>query len=122
MHKGQFKWRWGTPDRLGNTCGGSPHPSCKRDQFKMRDFWYMEIGRLPHLFKARYLAYLVFTRPPCKQVLYMSYQAKFEFICYWFVQTSWSPSPSWYCVKLNSMKGFIIVTRINMREVRSSRS
>ena len=119
MHKGLFTWRWGT--QIGEvTCGGSPHLSGKRDQIKMRD--YRWTGGLPHLFKAGYLAYLGSSRPPGKQVLYKSYQAKLELICYWFVQTSWPPSPSWYFVKLNSMKGFIIVTRINMREVRSSRS
>ena len=38
LSKGLFAWRWGTPDRQGNNCGGSPHLSCKHDQIIMRDY------------------------------------------------------------------------------------
>ena len=46
------------------TCGGSPHLSCKRDQFKMRD--YMDRRVTPH---KRVASPTWGPPPPCKQAL-----------------------------------------------------
>ena len=40
------------------TCGGSPHPSCRRDQIKMRDYMHRRVTS-PALGPP----------PPCKQAL-----------------------------------------------------
>ena len=79
-------------------------------------------GRLPHLFKAGYLAYRGFPRPPCKQALYKSHQVKHELICCYFVHNNQPASRHLRGVNVWNWirwKDLSFVTRINMREVQS---